>query len=60
MKGLRTLLINGATVVGAATLTWAVGVDWTQHVSPTAAVIIVAAANMGLRVITTTPVGKSR
>jgi hypothetical protein len=60
MKGLRTLLLNGATVVGAAALTWAVGVDWTQYVSPTAAIIIVAGANMGLRVITTTPVGKSR
>lgn len=59
MKGLRTLLINGATVVVAAALTWAVGVDWTQHVSPTVAVIIVAVANMGLRVITTTPVGKA-
>jgi hypothetical protein len=60
MKGLRTLLLNGATVVGAAALTWAVGVDWTQYVSPTAAIIIVAVANMGLRVVTTTPVGKSR
>lgn len=60
MKGLRTLLVNGATVVGAAALTWAVGVDWTQYVSPTAAIIIVAGANMGLRVITTTPVGKAK
>ena len=59
MKGLRTLLINGATVIGAAALTWAVGVDWTQYVSPTAAVIIVAAANMALRLVTTTPVGKA-
>jgi hypothetical protein len=60
MKGLRTLLINGATVVGTAALTWAVGVDWTQYVSPTTAVIIVAAVNMGLRVITTTPVGMTK
>ena len=58
MKGFRTLILNGATVVGAAALTWAVGVDWTQYVSPTAAIIIVAGANMGLRVITTSPVGK--
>jgi hypothetical protein len=34
-------------------------VDWSQHVSPATAVIIVAAANMGLRLITTTPVGKA-
>lgn len=59
MKGLRTLLINAAIVAITAVLTWAVGIDWTQHVSPTAAVIIVALANMGLRVITTTPIGKS-
>jgi hypothetical protein len=60
MKGLRTLLINGATVVGTAAVTWVAGVDWTQYVSPTSAVIIVAAANMALRLITTTPVGKSQ
>ena len=59
MKGLRTLLINGATVVGTAALTWAIGVDWTQYVSPTTAVIIVAVANMALRLATTTPVGKA-
>jgi hypothetical protein len=60
MKGLRTLLINGATVVGTAAVTWVAGVDWTQYVSPTSAVIIVAAANMALRLITSTPVGKSQ
>ena len=60
MKGLRTLLINGATVVGTAAVTWVAGVDWTQYVSPTSAVIIVAAANMALRLITSTPVGKAK
>lgn len=59
MKGLRTLLINGATVVGTAAVTWVAGVDWSQHVSPATAVIIVAVANMALRLVTTTPVGKA-
>lgn len=58
MKGFRTLIINGAVVIGAAGLTWAIGVDWTQHVSPTVAMVIVAGANFGLRFLTTTGVGK--
>jgi hypothetical protein len=57
MKGFRTLALNGAVVIGTAALTWAAGVDWTQYVSPTAAMMILAAANMGLRLITTTPIG---
>jgi len=59
MKGLRTLLINGIVVVATALLTWIVGVNWTDYVSPSAAVIIVAVGNMLLRVITTTPIGKA-
>lgn len=57
MKGLRTLALNAAVVVLAALVTWAAGVDWTQHVNPTAAIIIMAVVNMGMRLITTTPVG---
>ena len=60
MKGLRTLLMNAAVVVATALLTWIVGVNWTEYVSPSAAVIIVAVANMLLRVVTTTPVGKAK
>lgn len=58
MTGYRTLAFNFLAVVGGAALTWAAGVDWTQYVSPTAALIIVGGANMGLRLITTGPVGK--
>ena len=57
MKGYKTLAVNAATVVGVALLTWVGGVDWTQYVSPSVAMIILGAANIGLRVITTTPVG---
>lgn len=57
-KGYRTLLINGAVVVGTAALTFISGVEWAEYVSPTAAMIILAAANMALRIITTTPVGE--
>jgi hypothetical protein len=60
MKGLRTLLMNAVVVVATALLTWIVGVNWTEYVSPSVALIIVAVANMMLRLITTTPVGKIR
>lgn len=56
MKGFRTLAINGIVVIGGAALTWASGIDWSQYVSPTAALVIVGAVNIGLRLITTTPV----
>lgn len=59
MKGYKTLVLNGAVVVGGALLTWVAGVDWSQYVSPTAGMIILAAANFGLRFLTTTPVGKA-
>lgn len=58
MKGFRTLGWNAAVVVASALLTWAAGVNWADHVSPTAAVIVVAVVNMGLRLLTSTPVGK--
>lgn len=58
MKGYRTLAFNGVVVAVTALLTWASGIDWTQHVSPTTAMIVVGAVNIGLRILTTTPVGK--
>lgn len=57
MKGYRTLIFNGLGVVGTAALTWALGVNWAEHVSPTVAMVIVGAANIALRLITTSPVG---
>jgi Na+-transporting NADH:ubiquinone oxidoreductase subunit NqrB len=58
-KGWRTLALNGAIVVGAAALKYVAGVDWSQTVDPTIAAIIVSGANIGLRFITTTPIGRS-
>ena len=59
MKGYRTLILNGLAVIGTAGLTWAIGINWADYVSPTVAMIILGAANIGLRMITTTPVGKA-
>ena len=58
MKGYRTLALNGALVVGTAALTWIVGVDWTSYVSPSTALILTGAANLALRLVTSTPVGQ--
>lgn len=58
MKGFRTLLVNAAFVAIGAVLPWAAGIDWTQYVSPTAAVVIMALINGAMRLVTTTPVGK--
>lgn len=59
MKGYRTLAINAGLVAGTALLGWAAGVDWSQYVSPTAAMVIAGLVNIGLRFVTTGPVGRS-
>lgn len=57
MKGYRTLIFNGLGVIGVAALTWASGVNWADYVSPTVAMVIVGAVNVGLRLVTNTPIG---
>jgi len=55
MKGYRTLLFN----ILAAALTVIIGYNWTDALTtyPWAAPLIVTAANVVLRFVTTTPVG---
>jgi hypothetical protein len=55
MKGWKTLLWNGAVVIGGAAVTWAAGIDWTQYLSPTYAMIAVAVVNVVLRLVTNSP-----
>lgn len=57
MKGYRTLIFNGLGVIGVAVLTWASSVNWADYVSPTVAMVIVGAVNVGLRLVTNTEVG---
>lgn len=59
MKGWKTLAFNGAVIIGGAALQWVAGVNWAEYVGPTTAVLLTAAANMGLRMVTNTPVGKA-
>jgi len=58
MKGFRTILFNLLGVVAVPGLTYLVGLDWTQYVSPTIALIIVGGINIGLRYVTNSPVFK--
>jgi hypothetical protein len=58
MKGYRTLILNGGIALAVALLTFLTSVDWTQYVSPSAGLFILAAANAALRFFTSTPVGK--
>lgn len=54
-KNWRTLGLNAAVVLILAGATWAAGIDWTQYVSPTLAMIILAVANFLLRFFTNGP-----
>jgi hypothetical protein len=58
-KGLRTLAIGLAIAIAPSALAYVGGVDWTQFgISPTAGAFI-GIVVMGMRTVTTTPVGKS-
>jgi hypothetical protein len=58
MKGYRTILVNIGVIVGTGILQNLSTIDWSQYVSPTTAIMILGFVNMGLRFITTSPVGK--
>jgi hypothetical protein len=53
--GYKTIVLNAGAAAVLAALTYLVGVDWTQYVSPTWALILTNAINVGLRLLTTTP-----
>lgn len=58
-KGLRTVAVELTIAVAPSALTYIGGVDWTQlGVSPAAGAFI-GVVVMGMRAITTTPIGKS-
>lgn len=59
MKGFRTVLYGLALVIIPPALTYLAGIDWTQYVSPNIAIAITGAITLGLRILTTTPIGKS-
>jgi hypothetical protein len=58
MKGFRTIAVGFAMAIGPAALTYLLGLDWTKLVGPNAALFVAGLLQIGMRVITTTPVGK--
>ena len=58
MKGWKTIIFNALIVGLTAMLQFAVDVNWKDIVSPEMALIIVSILNIGLRFVTTTPIGK--
>lgn len=57
LKGWKTIGFNLLLVIIPPGLTYLAGVDWTKLLSPTWAPVIVGAIGLGLRIVTTTPVG---
>jgi hypothetical protein len=58
LKGWRTLGFNLLIILLPITVTYLAGVNWSDYLSPTWALIITGAANLGLRVVTTGPIGE--
>lgn len=54
--GFKTIGWNAFVIGLLAMLNYFAGVDWTQYVSPSMAVLITAAVNFVLRFLTDTPV----
>jgi hypothetical protein len=57
-KGLRTLGVGLAIAVAPSAISYLGGVDWTQFGISPAAGAFIGLVVMGMRTITTTPVGK--
>ncbi len=58
MKGWRTIAVNVGLAAATGGLQAAANINWIDAVGPTWAMVAVAAINIGLRAITTSPVGK--
>lgn len=60
-KGYRTQILNGLSFVGIVAA-WAIDFPWQEYLGPEDSMLLVAGANLAnmmLRQITTTPVGKA-
>lgn len=58
IKGWRTVAVNVGIAAGTAGLHALAGVNWIELVGPTWSMLIVAAINIALRAVTTSPIGK--
>ena len=60
LKGWKTILFNGGIVVATAMLNFLAGVDWVSQVGDQWAVVIIAAVNIVLRLVTNTAVFQAK
>jgi lysozyme len=58
MKGYRTIVVGLALALGPAALQYLGAVDWAQLIGPTGAFFVSGLIAIGMRAITSTPVGK--
>ena len=59
MKGFRSILIHVGIAAGTAGLGYLANYDWVTHVGPVLSVVILQVIALGMRLITTTPIGQS-
>jgi hypothetical protein len=58
MKGYRTVLVGLALAIGPAALQYLGAVDWSGLIGPTGAFFVSGLVAIGMRAVTTTPLGK--
>jgi hypothetical protein len=59
LKGFRTIIVNALLAGSVPVLDSLASVNWVELLGPTGAMVAVAAINIVMRMITTTPVGQS-
>jgi hypothetical protein len=60
LTGFKTVFFNAFVVGLIAILTNLSSVDWTQYVSPTVAMLVMAVVNIALRLATSTTIFKGK
>lgn len=59
LKGYRTILLNALIAGSVPALQYLASVDWVSTLGPTWSMVAVAAINVVMRFVTTTPVGQA-
>ena len=60
MKGLRTILVGAAIAIGPAAIQYFAGVDWSSIIPAPWDSVIAGVIMIGMRFITSTPVGQGK
>ena len=60
MKGLRTILVGAAIAIGPAAIQYLGGVDWSSVIPAPWDSVIAGVIMIGMRFVTSTPVGQPK